>query len=189
MLIEPSQYMDPNSGINFQITSETQHPSTHSRHFWKPTCFRRPTINDLLFSSVPQRLWANLWFRSFINYLWLIGWLVDWLTVLAKTTTMLHLPWRWLSFNFFLMYNLNNTKKINSWIRKKKKQRKIMTIWLMNDKKLIPEVHPSSQTETLEHHQQFYENQTTWGNKIPFSNDTHRFQLWSSSGWSDFVGT
>ena len=61
------EFWDPKSGINFQITSGTQHPSTCSSHFWKPTWFMRPTINDLFIFSVPQRLWANLWFRRFIN--------------------------------------------------------------------------------------------------------------------------
>ena len=78
LLVEPSRYMDPNSGINFPITSGTQHPSTHSRHFWKPTCFKRPTINGFLF-LLCLRAWEqtlDLGAEQII-YDWLIGWLVQ----------------------------------------------------------------------------------------------------------------
>ena len=92
MLIEPSQYIDPNPGINFQITSGTYCPSTHSSHLWKPPCFRSPNDNDLFISSVPQCLWANLLFRRFIN-------IINWLTVLFL---MNHYMWIIFLFYFCL---------------------------------------------------------------------------------------
>ena len=64
-----SPVIDSNSGIILKTTLGTQPPSILcSSHFWKPTCFRRPTINDLLIYSVTQHLWTNIWCRHSTNW-------------------------------------------------------------------------------------------------------------------------